>query len=43
MLILKPAGILVPRGQRGEVVTLNYLTALQVSSGKLRFQRKALQ
>ena len=32
-----------PRGQRGEAVTLNYLTALQASGGKLRFQRKALQ
>ena len=32
-----------PRGQRGEVVTLNYLTALQASNSELRFQRKALR
>ena len=32
-----------PRGQRGEVVTLNYLSALRAGSGELQFQRKALQ
>ena len=32
-----------PRGQRGEMVTLNYLSALQKWRGEIRFQRKALQ
>ena len=30
------------RGQRGVVITQDYLSALQIKSGKLRFQRKAL-
>ena len=32
-----------PRGQRGEMVTLNYLRALQGWRGEIRFRRKALQ
>ena len=32
-----------PRGQRGEVVTLNYLMALHEWKGEIRFRRKALQ
>ena len=32
-----------PRGQRGEMVTLNYLRALQEWRGEIRFRRKALQ
>ena len=32
-----------PRGQRGRMVTMNYLRALQTRSGELKFQRKALQ
>ena len=32
-----------PRGQRGEVVTLNYLRALQEWKGEVRFRRRALR